>query len=77
MATRRISVTIGPDGKIRATTLGIEGKACLDYIPLLEDLLDAEVVESAFTPEYTAATPATIKAAVTATAAETVHEQES
>ena len=54
MARPRIAVTIGADGKITASTLGITGDACLDYIPLLEDLLEAEVVESAFTSEYAA-----------------------
>lgn len=64
-------VTIGRDGSIKAKTLGIKGKACVDYLPLLEDLLDAEVVDSAFTPEYTE-----VDQEVVEPAPETVREQE-
>lgn len=70
MARQRIAVTIGADGKISAATLGITGKECLEYIPLLEELLDAEVVESAFTAEYAVQPVGTVEAAT-----ETVHEQ--
>jgi hypothetical protein len=51
----RIAVTINRDGSIKAETLGIKGKTCLDYVPLLEELLDAETVQSAFTADYHAA----------------------
>ncbi len=70
MAKQRIAVTIGADGKISAATLGITGKECLAYIPLLEDLLGAEVVDSAFTTDYAAQPVGTVDAAT-----ETVHEQ--
>ncbi|HEV8623018.1 MAG TPA: DUF2997 domain-containing protein [Acidimicrobiia bacterium] len=52
--SRRIAVTINRDGTIKAETLGIKGKTCLDYVPLLEELLDAETVQSAFTADYQA-----------------------
>jgi hypothetical protein len=52
MAGRRIAVTINRDGTIKAETLGIKGKTCLDYVPLLEDLLDAQTLQSAFTADY-------------------------
>jgi DUF2997 family protein len=52
--SRRIAVTINRDGTIKAETLGIKGKTCLDYMPLLEELLDAETVRSAFTADYQA-----------------------
>lgn len=52
--TRRIVVTVNRDGSIKAETLGIKGKACLDYVPLLEELLEAETVESGFTADYQA-----------------------
>jgi hypothetical protein len=48
----RLAVTINRDGSIKAETLGIKGKTCLDYVPLLEELLDAETVQSAFTADY-------------------------
>ena len=52
--SRRIAVTINRDGSIKAETLGIKGKTCLDYVPLLEELLDAETLQSAFTADYQA-----------------------
>jgi len=52
--SRRIAVTINKDGSIKAETLGIKGKTCLDYVPVLEELLDAETLQSAFTADYEA-----------------------
>jgi hypothetical protein len=52
MTGRRIIVTLGRDGTVRAETSGIHGHACLDAIPLLEDLLDAEVIDSSVTADY-------------------------
>lgn len=48
---RRIVVTVSPDGTVSAETLGILGEECLDYVALLEDLLDARTVESAYTAD--------------------------
>jgi hypothetical protein len=50
--THRVTVTIGKDGSISAETHGVTGSKCLDYIPLLEDLLGAETVTSEFTEDY-------------------------
>jgi hypothetical protein len=69
---RRIAVTINRDGSIKAETLGILGKTCLDYVPLLEELLEAETVQSAFTAEYQAS-----EERLSQKAAETVREQPS
>jgi hypothetical protein len=52
MTGRRIVVTLGRDGTVRAETVGIQGQACLDAIPLLEDLLDAEAIDSSLTADY-------------------------
>jgi hypothetical protein len=52
MRGRRIVVTLGRDGTVRAETVGIQGKDCLDAIPLLEDLLDAEAIDSSLTGDY-------------------------
>lgn len=70
--SRRIVVTINRDGSIKAETLGIKGKTCLDYVPLLEELLEAETVQSEFTAEYRA-----VDQPVTRAATETVREQPS
>lgn len=50
--THRVTVTVGRDGSISAETHGVTGSKCLDYIPLLEDLLGAETVTSEFTEDY-------------------------
>ena len=68
--SRRIVVTVNRDGSIKAETLGIKGKACLDYVPLLEELLEAETVQSEFTAEYQG-----VDQHVTRAATETVGEQ--
>lgn len=52
MKEERIVVRIGVDGQINAETIGIKGAKCLDVIGLLEELLEAQTVSSAFTAEY-------------------------
>lgn len=50
--SKRIRISILPDGRVQAEVQGVKGKACTDYIGILEALLDAEAVDSAYTPEY-------------------------
>lgn len=47
-----IVVTVANDGTVEAETVGLTGPDCLDYIAVLEDLLDARTVHSAYTAEY-------------------------
>ena len=47
-----IIVTVAADGTVTAETKGIKGTDCLDYIQILEDLLEAETTTSAYTDEY-------------------------
>lgn len=49
---QRIRIEINEDGTINVKTLGIKGEACLQYVEIMERLLDAEAVDSAFTEEY-------------------------
>lgn len=49
---RQIVVRVDPDGAITAETRGMLGPSCLDSIALLEDLLEANTVHSAFTADY-------------------------
>jgi len=49
---KQLQVRIHPDGKIDAKTLGIKGEKCTEYIKILEKLLNAQVVESAYTEEF-------------------------
>ena len=52
MANEKIVVKIQPNGEILVETLGIKGEACLDVIDLMEQLLQAETVDSSYTKEY-------------------------
>lgn len=49
---KRVNVRIFPDGRIEAETHGIKGKECTEYIRVLEELLEAETVDSSYTAEY-------------------------
>ena len=49
---KKIKLRIYTDGKIDAETQGIKGKACLDYIAILEQLTGATTLDSDFTAEY-------------------------
>ena len=60
--TKRIRVQIFPDGRIQAETQGIKGRSCTEYIKILEEILEAEAVESAYTAEYYASEEASVEA---------------
>jgi hypothetical protein len=49
---KTITISILPDGRVQAEVRGVKGNACTDYIGILESLLDAEAIDSAYTPEY-------------------------
>jgi hypothetical protein len=49
---KRIQLRVYPDGRIEAEVQGVKGTSCTDYIAVLEELLQAETIESAYTPEY-------------------------
>ncbi len=49
---KRIQVQIFPDGRVQAETQGIKGKKCTEYIRVLEEILEAEAVDSEYTAEY-------------------------
>lgn len=50
--TKKIKVQIFPDGTIQTEIQGIKGKRCTEYISILEELLEAEAVDSNYTPEF-------------------------
>ena len=52
MTQKRLQINVDSEGNIKAETLGIHGSKCLDYVSVLEDLLDAQSVESKFTADY-------------------------
>ena len=52
MADKQLIVQVRPDGTVHAETIGMYGNECLDYIAVLENLLDAETTESSFTEAH-------------------------
>lgn len=52
MAQKQIKLKIFPDGQVQAEVQGFFGKKCADYISILEQMLDAEAIDSERTPEY-------------------------
>lgn len=48
----KLKIRIYPNGEIKAETVGVKGKNCLKYIPVVEKLTNAVVVDSDFTKEY-------------------------
>lgn len=49
---KQIQIRILPNGEIKAETIGIKGKKCMKYIPEIEKLTNAVVIDSDFTKEY-------------------------
>jgi hypothetical protein len=49
---KRVQIRLFPDGTVQAEVKGVKGKRCTDYIRILEELLEAETVDSDFTAEY-------------------------
>lgn len=49
---KTVKIEIFSDGTIQAETKGIKGKKCMDYMKILEEILEAETVDSDHTPEY-------------------------
>jgi hypothetical protein len=52
MSHKQIKLQIFPDGQVKADVVGFRGKKCADYISVLEQLLDAETIDSEWTSEY-------------------------
>jgi pyoverdine/dityrosine biosynthesis protein Dit1 len=52
MSSKKIRIQIFSDGQIKADVLGVKGKKCTDYISILEELLEAETIDSEYTAEY-------------------------
>lgn len=52
MSDERIVIRVSADGTINAETLGMRGRDCLTAITILEDLLEAETIQSSFTAAY-------------------------
>ena len=51
MADQELEITIGPDGKVTARTIGIKGPACMDWMDLVARIVGREEGREK-TPEY-------------------------
>ncbi len=49
---KQLKIRIFADGKIQSITEGIKGRACLNYLSVLEQLTGARAVDSDYTSEY-------------------------
>lgn len=49
---KRLMIRIRPDGTIEAETQGMKGPECLSYIDKLENLTDAQAVDSWYTAGF-------------------------
>ena len=49
---KQYKIKISPEGEIEVETIGFKGKECLKHIDILEELLDAEVIDSDFLDDY-------------------------
>lgn len=49
---KRVQIRLFPNGTVRAEVKGVKGKKCTDYIRILEELLEAETIDSDYTAEY-------------------------
>lgn len=52
MPNEKIIVKIKANGEIQVETLGMKGESCLDIIDIMENLLQAETIDSSYTAEY-------------------------
>lgn len=49
---QQVVVVVAPDGTVRAETHGVLGERCLDYVAILEDLIDGQVTQSSYTEDW-------------------------
>lgn len=49
---KQLEIKIFPDGRVEANTVGITGKSCADYRPILEKMLEAKTTRLEFTDDY-------------------------
>lgn len=49
---KKLKIQIFPDGRVQADVSGVKGKKCTDFIKVLEEILNAETINSTYTTEY-------------------------
>jgi len=48
----QLIIKLRVDGTVQAETKNIHGDACVPFAAILEDLCDAEAIDSDYTPDY-------------------------
>lgn len=49
---KQVKIRIFPDGRIRADIDGFSGPRCMDYVRILEEIIEARTVRTDLKPEY-------------------------
>lgn len=49
---KSVQVKLKPDGSMEIETHGVKGKQCLKYMDIFTSMLNAQITDSEFTPEY-------------------------
>lgn len=50
--SKKMKITLSPNGEIQMETIGVKGKKCLDYIEVLKKLVNVKVDDTKLTHEY-------------------------
>jgi len=50
--SKKLIISIDKNGFVTAEVSGTKGQKCLDYIALLEDILEGKMVSQEYTQEY-------------------------
>ena len=50
--SKKMKIRLLPNGEIQMETVGIKGKKCLDYIKVLQQLVNVKITETQLTNEY-------------------------
>lgn len=50
--SKKMKITLLPNGEIKMETIGVKGKKCLDYVEVLKKLVNVNVVDTQLTQEY-------------------------
>ena len=50
--SKKLKIRLLPNGEIQMETIGVKGKECLDYVKLLQKLVNAKITKTELTDEY-------------------------
>ena len=50
--SKKLKIRLLPNGEIQMETIGVKGKECLNYVKLLQKLVNAKITKTELTDEY-------------------------